>query len=632
VNREIQLHNAIRLFYPLILHFPRDGIDPNNDLQNCCWLKEISMDTGLQLTDLKSIISRRKKGFWAVFMIILLAGVITAIALPPIYKSEAIIQVEEQEISEDFVQSTITDYMEERIAKINQHVLHRDNLLKIADSYNLYSDAKDRISNNEIAKKMKRDIILEPIVSDLQVQINNRNRSFNLAFTLSYQGKDPESVMKVTERLSNLFLEEDIKRRERVVSATNEFLQAEQKRLKFEISTQEKKLSEFKRAHLDELPDARGYNFQAILRLERELDNAESRLRLLKEKEMLLNSQLARIEPLTPIIVEGENVATNPNQRLKQLYLQLTSLRSLYSEKHPDIKKVKNEIRELETQVKTSDVSIVKVKRLQQLEGQLAEMQGIYGPNHPEIKAIKREISILKPEVALLMTETVKIKISEEKPDNPAYINLVVQINAFKMEMEAIGADKKQMLQDINRLQRRIEKTPFVEKELNVLMRDIDSAQTKYRDISNKLMEARVAGELESKQQADRVSIASSAYLPSKPFKPNRLLILVIGFVNAFVIATFFVAFREGMDDTVKNSDQIKSITNVPTLASISLIITDEDRRLKRKRNFLVGLAIFLAIGILLIIIDQFVISFDDLTMKIDQIWPIILERIKMIA
>jgi uncharacterized protein involved in exopolysaccharide biosynthesis len=590
------------------------------------------MDTGLQLTDLKSIISRRKKGFWAVFMIILLAGVITAIALPPIYKSEAIIQVEEQEIPEDFVQSTIPDYMEERIAKINQHVLHRDNLLKIADSYNLYSDAKDRISNNEIAKKMKRDIILEPIVSDLQVQINNRNRSFNLAFTLSYQGKDPESVMKVTERLSNLFLEEDAKRRERVVSATKEFLQAEQKRLKSEISTHEKKLSEFKKAHLNELPDARGYNFQAILRLERELDNAESRLRLLKEKEMLLNSHLARIEPLTPIIVEGENVATNPNQRLKQLYLQLTSLRSLYSEKHPDIKKVKNEIRELETQVKTSDVSIVKVKRLQQLEGQLAEMQGIYGPNHPEIKAIKREISILKPEVALLMTETVKIKISEEKPDNPAYINLVVQINAFKMEMEAIGADKKQMLQDINRFQRRIEKTPFVEKELNVLMRDIDSAQTKYRDISNKLMEARVAGELESKQQADRVSIASSAYLPSKPFKPNRLLILVIGFVNAFVIATFFVAFREGMDDTVKNSDQIKSITNVPTLASISLIITDEDRRLKRKRNFLVGLAIFLAIGILLIIIDQFVISFDDLTMKIDQIWPIILERIKMIA
>jgi uncharacterized protein involved in exopolysaccharide biosynthesis len=213
------------------------------------------MDTGLQLTDLKTIIRRRKKGFWAVFITIFLAGVVIAIALPPIYKSEAIIQVEEQEISEDFVQSNISEYMEERIAKINQRILHRDNLLKIADDYNLYSDAKDRLSNGEITRNMKRDIILEPIVSDLRIQSRNRDNTINLAFALSYQGKDPESVMKVTERLSNLFLEEDIKRRERVVSTTNEFLKAEQMRIKSEIDVYEKKISDFKEAHLHELPD-----------------------------------------------------------------------------------------------------------------------------------------------------------------------------------------------------------------------------------------------------------------------------------------------------------------------------------------------------------------------------------------
>jgi uncharacterized protein involved in exopolysaccharide biosynthesis len=403
-------------------------------------------------------------------------------------------------------------------------------------------------------------------------------------------------------------------------------------RIKSEIDVYEKKISDFKEAHLHELPDEQGYNFQAILRLERELDKAESQFRLLKEKEMLLNSQLARIEPLTPILVEGDNVATNPNQRLKQLYLELTRLRSLYSEKHPDIKKVKNEIGELEAQVKTSDVSIVKVKRLQQLESQLADMQGIYGPNHPEIKAVKREIAILKPEVSGLMTEAVKIKISEEKPDNPAYINLVTQINAIKMEMEAIEADKKQMLQEINRFQRRIEKAPSVEKQLNALIRDLDSSQTKFRDISNKLMEARIAGELEGKQQADRVSIASSAYLPSEPFKPNRRLILMLGFVSAFVIGSLFVALREGIDNNVRTAEQIMQITGVPVLSSISYIVTTDDRRFKRKRNFLVGLAIFLAIGILLVIIDQFVIRFEDFSMKIDQIWSIILERIKMIA
>jgi succinoglycan biosynthesis transport protein ExoP len=359
--------------------------------------------------------------------------------------------------------------------------------------------------------------------------------------------------------------------------------------------------------------------------LERELDNDESRLRLLKEKEMLLNTELARVEPLTPIIVEGQNVATNPNQRLKELYLELTRLRSIYSEKHPDIRKVKNEIKELEAQVKSSDLSIVKVKRLQQLEDQLAEKQGIYGPNHPEILAIKREISTLKPEVDSLMTETVKTKISEEKPDNPAYINLVTQINSIKIEMEAIEADKKQKVQQINELQKKIEKAPFVEKELNALLRDLDSSQSKYRDISDKLMEARVSGELEGSQQAGRVSIASSAYLPSEPFKPNRRLILVLGLVNAFVIGSIFVALREGMDNTVKTTEQIKQITGMPVLSSVSYILTNGERRLIRFKIFGWLVLIIIVAAAILFFANQYIINLKDL-------WSVVLERIEMIV
>jgi uncharacterized protein involved in exopolysaccharide biosynthesis len=299
-----------------------------------------------ELKDIKYVMRRRKKGFLAIFAIIILAGLIIAIALPPIYKSEAIISVDEQEISEDFVQSTVSEFVGERMSKISQQVLNRTKLIEIANLHQLHADERDKISDTEIVKQMKEDIILEPIISDLQSEQTGRNMSFiTIAFNLSYQGKDPDTVQKVTETLSNLFLEEDIKRRGKIVSATTNFLKEELARLKNEINSHEKKISEFKTEHQTMLPDEKNYNFQAILRLERELDKTEIRLRFLREKEMLLETQLARVEPLSPIIVEGENVATNPNQRLKQLYLELTMKRSLYSEKHPDIKKVKNEIR-----------------------------------------------------------------------------------------------------------------------------------------------------------------------------------------------------------------------------------------------------------------------------------------------
>jgi uncharacterized protein involved in exopolysaccharide biosynthesis len=85
-----------------------------------------------ELKDIKYIMSRRKKSFLAIFAIIILAGLIIATALPPIYKSEAIIRVDEQEISEDFVQSTVSEFVGERISKISQQVLNRAKLIEIA--------------------------------------------------------------------------------------------------------------------------------------------------------------------------------------------------------------------------------------------------------------------------------------------------------------------------------------------------------------------------------------------------------------------------------------------------------------------------------------------------------------------
>jgi hypothetical protein len=97
-------------------------------------------------------------------------------------------------------------------------------------------------------------------------------------------------------------------------------------------------------------------------------------------------------------------------------------------------------------------------------------------------------------------------------------------------------------------------------------------------------------------------------------------------------VGSFFVALREGMDDTVKTTETIKSITGVPILTSVSYFVTNEEKRLKRNKKLIWGLVVLLAIGITLIIVDQFLIGFDNLVLELNQIWSIILERIKMIA
>jgi len=583
------------------------------------------MEKEITKNQINQIIRRRKKGFITIFAIIFLAGFVIALALHPIYKSEAMIRVNDQEIPDNFVQSTLNEYVESRIEKINQQVLGRPRLQKVIEDLNLFSDENNKENSYEIVEKFRKNINLELIVSEMQSKPGGKNLSFAVAFNLSYEGRDPETVQRVTDKLANLYVEEDVKRKQRVVSATADFLKLELERIKANIDLQERKISEFKKTNLRELPSDINSNIQTITRLERELDVAEMKLRGLNEKKLYLESALATIEPLSPVVIEGDKIAANPNQRLKELHIQLTKLKSIYSDKHPDIKNLKREISELETQVEASDISVEKVKRLNQLENELAAMEGKLGSEHPDVKAIKRELAVLEKEINNSMTEKVMLKISEEKPDNPAYINLVTQINTINLEIQAIKEDKNNIKNSIEKYQQIIQKAPALEKELNELTRDYEASKSKYQEILNELMAAQVAKEIEGKQQGERFIIASPAYLPTKPYKPNRLVIVLVSLIIAIGASFIFSAFQEAIDDSIKTTDQIRQVLNAPVLTSISYIVTDREKRIRRFKRTIWVLFAILVVAAFLYFVNQHVI-------KLEYLWGVIFERIMMIV
>ena len=583
------------------------------------------MNTGLEIQEIKGIIKRRKNVFIVSFLIIFIGGVIVAAVLPPIYTSEAMIRVEDQQIPENLVQSTITDYAEERIRKISQEILSRPKLLEIIERFDLYPDKRDKKSPTSLVNKMKKDIELTTIEARTQGRGGGNPSSAMVAFTLSYKGKDPVKAHKVADTLSKLYLEEDIKTRAKFISGTTEFLQSELQRLKKVINDHEKSISDFKQNHLRELPEDRGYNLSAIARLERSLDQLNTRLQMLQEQKVILQSRLADVEPLTPIVIDGEDMAINPAQRLKKLRLELASMQSVYSEKHPDIKKKKREIAKLEKKVKGSDDSVEKIKKLKQLEIKLASAESRLGSKHPDVKTLKKEIVELRKQVDSLVTEDIQLKISEEMPDNPIYITLKTQLETLQMEIGNLMEGKPKLIAEIEDYQRRIEKAPIVEKELNALTRDYENQKQKYSEIANKLMNAELAEEMEGKEKGERFNITSPAYLPLDPDKKDKRMIIILSFVLAFGISTALVAFQEGLDTSIKTSNQLKQLTNIPVLSTISYIQTDKEKRERRLKNLLWAGAALSCVGVALIIVHQFV-------MELDQVWGVFVERIMMIV
>ena len=128
------------------------------------------MSAEFNLKDVKGMIRRRAKVFLISFLLVFFVGLSVAFYLPPVYRSEATIVIESQEIPEDYVKSTITTYVQQRLQIISQAVMSRVKLNEMIQEYNLYAD----LDPADKLAQMRKDINLE--TTDLTLQDERTGR------------------------------------------------------------------------------------------------------------------------------------------------------------------------------------------------------------------------------------------------------------------------------------------------------------------------------------------------------------------------------------------------------------------------------------------------------------------------
>ena len=114
------------------------------------------------------------------------------------------------------------------------------------------------------------------------------------------------------------------------------------------------------------------------------------------------------------------------------------------------------------------------------------------------------------------------------------------------------------------------------------LARDFDTAQRKYQEIRSKQAEVQVSQNLESERKGERFTMIEPPLPPEKPISPNRILILIMGFVLSVGAGMGIAIFLTGLDGSIRGVNDIRALLNVAPLAAIPLIITRADRKRRR--------------------------------------------------
>jgi uncharacterized protein involved in exopolysaccharide biosynthesis len=542
------------------------------------------------VTEYLALLGRRKGRIILVGGALLLSALALAFALPPVYRSEATILIEEQEVPTDLVRSTVTSYADQRIQTIKHQVMTRSNLWKIVEQYGLYAGLRWRKTTEEILHRMVDDIGLEVISADVVDRRTGQPTRATIAFTLSYDGETPDLAQKVANELTSLFLAENLKSRQRSAEETTTFLKQESDNLNQHIGQLEKEIARFKQRAGGALPELTQLNLQFINQTDQELLRVEQEIRSMDDRRIYLEGQLATLKPNTPMVTAAGERVPDADERLKILRTQYVAGAAHLSPKHPDMIKMKREIEALEKESASAGADDY-FKQLTAERTQLATLLKQYGEDHPDVIRTRKVIAALEVQLNEAQSPSSNPE-PAVKPENPAYITIQAQLASTVAELEALKATQARLKTKHQDYVDRVERTTLNEREYQDLLRDRDNSVTKYDEIRSKLLEARVSEGLELQRKGEQFSLIDPPALPQKPVKPNRVAIVVLGLIFSMMGGVGYGVAADKLDHSVRNPRRLEEIVQAPTLAVIPFISNmDDQRRLARKKWVALGAA-----------------------------------------
>jgi polysaccharide biosynthesis transport protein len=571
------------------------------------------------------VAAARYRSGWltAAFVAGLVVTVLLALLLPPHYRSAGTILIEQQEMPQDFVRSTVTSYADERVQVISKRVMTTETLLNLIRRYDLYPSQRAKDTREALLSRMRKDIGLKMISADVIDPRNGRPTEATIAFEVSYTSRSADLAAKVANELTSLYLNENLNNRTQLARDAATFLESEGDRLNRQIADLEARISKYKEKNFQKLPEVTQLNLQFLDRTEEQLRTAQMRHDSLEQQRVFLEAQLAQLKPNSTVYSEtGERIVSSAD-RLKMARSQLDSARALYSPDHPDVVRLQREVAGLEREVNSStggpstdagpDVNDLR-RRLEDARAQLQQVSERYGPEHPDRVRLQREVEALEQQLAAAppAAPTPLVPVPTQA-DNPAYVQIQAQVSATINDLAALDTEMQKLRARIADYQRDVSLSPAVEKEYREMLRDYDSARIKYQEIRSKQVEAKTAQDLESDRKGERFTLIDPPLPPEEPVSPNRILILVLGSVMSAGAAIGLLWLLERFDTTIRGRLDLQHILGVPPLALVPRIITESEMRAARRRVHIATWSAAATAGMALLLVHVFYRPLDVL-------------------
>jgi len=491
---------------------------------------------------LLGVVRRRRWHFLLPLFVVWLAVWGASWLLPSVYKSGTLILVEQPAVPERLVASNIDNDLQRQLDSITQQILSRTRLVQIIDHLNLYSGDRKRKSPEDLVEEMRGDIEIELSKGD------DRKLS---AFNIYYSNRDPKMAQLTTMELANLFIAENLEQRQERSESTTKFLQDQLDQAREKLAEQEARVREFKDRHIGELPSQTQSNLQILGGLQTQLQAQEDSLNRARQQNTYLESligQYRSMETGTKSPDGGPVGLAAIDRELDRLRAQLTDLMSRYTEKHPDVRKTKEQIASTE-------------------------------------KMRERIVAQMNAAGSSAATDGTTASAASNK--SAPLLELESQLKANRAEIANRQAEIKDLQGRVGEYQARLNRAPLMEQQFADITRDYDQSKAYYDSLLAKKNQSEMATNLEKTQQGEHFRMLDPPNLPVKPDKPNRLKLCAIGLMLGVVLGGGIAMGLEMIGGKVHTEREIKKVVPFEIFAEIPVLPTVAEQQATRRGNLM---------------------------------------------
>jgi polysaccharide chain length determinant protein (PEP-CTERM system associated) len=518
----------------------------------------------MKFEDVLPIFSKRKLVIIISFLFVFFGAGVYTVVTPEQFKSTTTILVIPQQVPVNYVQSTVTQGVESRLTTIREQVTSRTMLTKVMEELGLFAMQRKVMLQEAVVEMMKDRIE----IVDFQEKKALPTLPGTMAFSISFIHEDPKLAMLTASRLASSFIDEDLKSRERQAVGTSKLFDSELKETKAKLDAQEEKVKRYKMQHLGELPQELQTNLNTLARLQDQYRMNADSIRVADQTKLFLQMQLSVSDKSAQSIVhaDGREEIDTSQSSAQSLVTELTSRRN-----------------------------------------QLAELSGKFTERHPDVIRLRKEVEQLEKKLAgmptsLRSSNDDKTNVSSSKTYLPftgrekeEFRRLKAQIVSTESEIVALKRDRDNIQRKIAAVQAKVDQAPRREQEMIGITHDYENLKKSYDDILKKKLEADISQELEVRQKGEQFQILDPANLPEKRFRPKRMNILAFALLLASALGFGGAIGLEAMDLSLRGVTDFKHFFDLPILACIPILENNEiDRRRKfRRKAALAGIVSF---------------------------------------